>query len=178
VRQVAVNLVMMDRNRRLSPANVFDSDEIDVSGMSLMCNSKGSISVISENFNIIWLSIWAYFMKVIPETCRALWIRYLRILLKHTAIVYVLDIMHSYKLTLHLFYIFSKICSYTFHKTQKNVNVKMLVSTRYNIIYGRGNQNWRIQINWEIEYTRRRQSKQKHNTICAGLHYVQKIQIP
>jgi hypothetical protein len=48
-----------------------------------------SISVISENFFIIWLSIWAYFMKVIPETFRALWIRYIRILLKHTAILYV-----------------------------------------------------------------------------------------
>ena len=50
-------------------------------------------------------------MKVIPETCRALGIRYMRIYLKHTAILYVLDIMLSYKLTLHLFYIFRKICS-------------------------------------------------------------------
>ena len=36
MRQVSVDLVMMDQNRRLSPASVLDSDEVDVSGMSLM----------------------------------------------------------------------------------------------------------------------------------------------
>ena len=41
MRQVAVNLVMMDRNIRLSPASVFDPDEIDVSGMSLMWVRNG-----------------------------------------------------------------------------------------------------------------------------------------
>ena len=69
------------------------------------------VLLLPKIFYIIWLSIWAYFMKVIPETCRALWIRYIRIYLKHTAILYVLELMLSYKLTLHLFYIFSQICS-------------------------------------------------------------------
>ena len=41
MRQVAVNLDMMDRNRRLSPASVFDSDEVDVCGMSLMWVRNG-----------------------------------------------------------------------------------------------------------------------------------------
>jgi hypothetical protein len=44
-RQVAVNLVMMNRNRRLSPASVFDSDEIDVSGMSLMWVRNGILQL-------------------------------------------------------------------------------------------------------------------------------------
>ena len=45
MRQVIVNLVMMDRNRRLSPASVFDSDEIDVSGMSLMWVRNGILQL-------------------------------------------------------------------------------------------------------------------------------------
>ena len=45
MRQVAVNLVMMDRNRRLSPASVFDSDEVDVSGMSLMWVRNGILQL-------------------------------------------------------------------------------------------------------------------------------------
>ena len=45
MRQVAVNLVMMDRNRRLSPASVFDSDEIDVSDMSLMWVRNGILQL-------------------------------------------------------------------------------------------------------------------------------------
>jgi hypothetical protein len=73
VRQVAVNLIMMDRNRRLSPASVFDSDEVDVCGMSLMWVRNGILHLKApKDFYIIWLSIWAYFMKVISETCRAL----------------------------------------------------------------------------------------------------------
>ena len=45
MRQVAVNLVMMDQNRRLSPASVFDLDEIDVSGMSLMWVRNGILQL-------------------------------------------------------------------------------------------------------------------------------------
>ena len=41
MRQVSVDLVMMDRNRRLSPASVLDSDAVDVSGMSLMWVRNG-----------------------------------------------------------------------------------------------------------------------------------------
>ena len=37
--------VMMDRNRRLSPASVLDSDEVDVSGMSLMLVRNGILQL-------------------------------------------------------------------------------------------------------------------------------------
>ena len=36
--------------------------------------------------------------------------------------------------------------------------------------YRRGNQKWTIQRNWQH---RRRQTKQKHNTICVGRRYAQ-----
>ena len=45
MRQVVVDLVMMDRNRRLSPASVFDSDEVDVSGMSLTWVRNGILQL-------------------------------------------------------------------------------------------------------------------------------------
>ena len=41
--------------------------------------------------------------------------------------------------------------------------------------YRRGNQKWTIQRNWQhwVRYTRRRKTKQKHNTICVGHRYSQ-----
>ena len=51
-------------------------------------------------------------MKVIPEMFRAHWIIYINIYLKHAAIVYVVDIIISYKLTIsNYLFTFSKICS-------------------------------------------------------------------
>jgi hypothetical protein len=43
---------MMNRNRRLSPANVFDSDEIDVSGMSLMWVRNGILQLKYNDSNL------------------------------------------------------------------------------------------------------------------------------
>jgi len=41
--------------------------------------------------------------------------------------------------------------------------------------YRRINQKWTIQRNWQhmVHKTRRRKTKQKHNTICVGHHYTQ-----
>ena len=39
--------------------------------------------------------------------------------------------------------------------------------------YRRGNKNGQSRETDNIGYTRRRQTKQKHNTICAGHHYAQ-----
>ena len=39
--------------------------------------------------------------------------------------------------------------------------------------YRRGNQNGQSRETGNIEHTRRRQTKQKHNTICIGHHYMQ-----
>jgi hypothetical protein len=39
--------------------------------------------------------------------------------------------------------------------------------------YRRGNQNGQSRENENIGYTRRRKTKQKHNTICVGHHYTQ-----
>jgi hypothetical protein len=38
--------------------------------------------------------------------------------------------------------------------------------------YRRGNQKWIIQRTWQ-HYTRRKQTKQKHKTICVAHHYSQ-----
>jgi hypothetical protein len=39
--------------------------------------------------------------------------------------------------------------------------------------YRRGNQNGQSRETGNIGYTRQRQTKQKHNTICVGHHYTQ-----
>ena len=61
---------------------------------------------------IFYFFYFAYSIKVNPETCRALWIRYLYVYWKHTTILYVVDIILSYNFTIRYFiYTFSKICS-------------------------------------------------------------------
>jgi len=49
------------------------------------------------------------------------------------------------------------------HWFQQKINVRE---------YRRGNHKWTIQLG-NIRYSRRRKSKQKHNTICVGHHYTQ-----
>jgi hypothetical protein len=46
--------------------------------------------------------IWAYFMKVIPETCRTHWVRYICIYWKYTTILYVVDIIVYWSLRIRL----------------------------------------------------------------------------
>jgi len=57
--------------------------------------------VAPKDYHINFLFLWAYFMIVIPETCRAHWIRYLCIYWKHTTILYVVHIFFFHtKLTI------------------------------------------------------------------------------
>jgi hypothetical protein len=39
--------------------------------------------------------------------------------------------------------------------------------------FRRGNQKWTIQRNWQHRVHKTKKTKQKHNTICVGNHYMQ-----
>jgi hypothetical protein len=39
--------------------------------------------------------------------------------------------------------------------------------------FRRGNQKWTIQRNWQQRVHKTKKTKQKHNTICVGNHYMQ-----
>ena len=54
-------------------------------------------------------------------------------------------------------------CSRSFIMSPLKINVRE---------YQRGNQKWIIQRTWQ-HYTRRKQTKQKHKTICVAHHYSQ-----
>ena len=59
--------------------------------------------------------------------------------------------------------------------------IKMLpyeIETYINVReYRRGNRKWIIQRNWQHRYTKRRQTKQKYNTIRVGHHNSKQTQI-
>ena len=82
--------------------------------------------------------ICAYFMKVIPETCRARWIIYLCIYWKNTTILYVVHII-LYKLTIRNFlHTFSNICpkeSFAYHSFQQFIKAYRQKCVPYKIEY-------------------------------------------
>jgi len=53
-------------------------------------------------------------------------------------------------------------------------NTEGTIKTGQSREYRSGNQKWTIQRNWQHRvHTRRRKTKQKHNTICVGHQYAQ-----
>jgi hypothetical protein len=83
--------------------------------------------------------ICAYFMKVIPETCRAHWTIYLCIYWKNTTILYVVNIIFPYKLTIrNSLHTFSNIClkeSFVYHSFQQFIKAYRQKCVPYKIEY-------------------------------------------